>query len=145
MNFVNIDCGMMKRASFWCYINFMETGNSLNSSPPGQNGRHFADGIFRCIFVNEKFCILIKSSLKSDWQYSSSGSDNGLAPHRRQAIIWTNADLIHWRIYAALGRDELINCGPVMPYELWSIFGQVMTYCLTAPSHNLIQCWFFVN
>ena len=25
----------------------------------------------------------------------------------RQAIIWTNADPIHWRIYAALGGDEL--------------------------------------
>ena len=25
----------------------------------------------------------------------------------RQAIIWTNADSIHWRIYAALGRDDL--------------------------------------
>ena len=25
-----------------------------------------------------------------------------------QAIIWTNADPIHWRIYAALGGDELI-------------------------------------
>ena len=22
--------------------------------------------------------------------------DNGLAPNRRQAIIWTNADPIHW-------------------------------------------------
>ena len=31
--------------------------------PPGQNGRHFADGIFICIFMNEKFCILIKISL----------------------------------------------------------------------------------
>ena len=30
---------------------------------PGQNGRHFADNIFRCIFMNEKFCILIKISL----------------------------------------------------------------------------------
>ena len=35
------------------------------------------------------------------------GLDNGLAPNRRQAIIWTNADMIHWRIYAALGGDEL--------------------------------------
>ena len=35
-----------------------------NSSPPGQNGRHFADDIFGCIFMNEKFCILIKISLK---------------------------------------------------------------------------------
>ena len=37
---------------------------AFNSSTPGQNGRHFADDIFRCIFVNEKFCILIKTSLK---------------------------------------------------------------------------------
>ena len=36
----------------------------FNSSPPGQNGRHFAGDIFRCIFVNEKFCILIKIPLK---------------------------------------------------------------------------------
>ena len=37
---------------------------SFNSSPPGQNDRHFADNIFRCIFMKEKFCILIKISLK---------------------------------------------------------------------------------
>ena len=35
----------------------------LNSSP-GQNGCHFTDNIFRCIFVNENFCFLIKSSIK---------------------------------------------------------------------------------
>ena len=35
----------------------------FNSSPPGQNGRHFADDIFRCIFVYEQFDILIKISL----------------------------------------------------------------------------------
>ena len=31
------------------------------------------------------------------------GSGNGSAPNRRQAITWTNADLVHRRIYAALG------------------------------------------
>ena len=36
----------------------------FKSFPPGQNGRHFADDVFRCIFVNEKFCTLIKISLK---------------------------------------------------------------------------------
>ena len=36
----------------------------INSSPPGQNGRHFADYIFGCIFINKKFYILIKISLK---------------------------------------------------------------------------------
>ena len=35
------------------------------------------------------------------------GLDNGLAPNRLQAIIWTIADPIHWHIYAALGGDEL--------------------------------------
>ena len=28
-------------------------------------------------------------------------------PNRHQAIIWTNADPVHRRIYAALGGDEL--------------------------------------
>ena len=37
---------------------------TFNSSPPERNGRHFADDIFRCIFVNEKFCLLIQIPLK---------------------------------------------------------------------------------
>ena len=36
----------------------------INSSPPGQNGCLFADDVFRCIFLNEKICILIKNSPK---------------------------------------------------------------------------------
>ena len=36
----------------------------INLSPPGQDGCHFADDIFRCIFMNETFCILIKISLE---------------------------------------------------------------------------------
>ena len=38
--------------------------DKINSSPPEQNGRHFTDDIFMCIFLNEKFCISIKISLK---------------------------------------------------------------------------------
>ena len=41
--------------------------------------------------------------------YRSINLDNGLQPSRRQAIIRTNADPIHWRIYAALGGEELIS------------------------------------
>ena len=53
-------------------------------------------------FMNEKFCISIQISLKF---VPKDPIDNNpaLAPNRRQAIIWTNADRIHWRIYAALG------------------------------------------
>ena len=46
----------------------------INSSSPGQNDRLFADGIFRCVSVNQMF-----------WLMSP----------------------VHWRIYAALGGDEL--------------------------------------
>ena len=38
--------------------------NELLTSSPGSNGRHFKDDIFRCIFTNKNFCILIKISLK---------------------------------------------------------------------------------
>ena len=65
--------------------------------------------IFSCILVDEIFYVLIKISLKfvSNWQWPNIGLDIGLAPNRRQAITWTNTDPIHWRIYAALGGDEL--------------------------------------
>ena len=36
----------------------------INSLRPRQDGRHFADDIFMCIFFNENCCILIKFSLK---------------------------------------------------------------------------------
>ena len=35
----------------------------LNSSPPGQNGRHFADDIFNHTFLNENVRISIQISL----------------------------------------------------------------------------------
>ena len=41
------------------------------------------------------------------------GLDNGLALNRWQAIIWTNADPIPWRIYAALAGDEYTHLAPV--------------------------------
>ena len=44
--------------------------------------------------------------------------------NRRQAITWTNADLIHWHIYAALGGDELN----------WNILGKLGQYhCCWCP------------
>ena len=76
----------------------------IKSSPPSQNGRHFADDIFKCIFMNGKFCFSIPISLK----FVPKGSiDNKSA--LVQAITWTNADPVHGCIYAALGGDELMS------------------------------------
>ena len=94
------------------YNRLRHVTSSLNPSPHGQDGRHFADNSFRYNFVNEKLGILIKISLKFVPNHSI---DNNPAlvkmmawrENRRQAIIWTDADQIHWHIYAALGGDEL--------------------------------------
>ena len=32
-----------------------------------------------------------------------------MAPKMRQVVIWTNADSIHWRIYATLEGDEFMT------------------------------------
>ena len=77
----------------------------LTPPPPhsGQNGRHFTDDIFKRIFFEFHWSLFPRVQLTKP----GIGLGNGLAPKRRQAITWTNADLIHWRIYAALGEDEL--------------------------------------
>ena len=38
--------------------------DDVNTLRPVQNGRHFADDIFKCIFLNESASIAIKISLK---------------------------------------------------------------------------------
>ena len=43
---------------------YNSSGNALNTLRPRQNGRHFADDIFKCIFLNENVLISIKISLK---------------------------------------------------------------------------------
>ena len=59
-----------KRCSWWHHSKWLTRSgeislhHSVNSSPPGQNGRHFPDNIFKSIFINEKYCILIQISLK---------------------------------------------------------------------------------
>ena len=78
----------------------------------GQNGRHFADDVFKCICMNEKFCVsnrillkfIPKCPIDNEWEFDPG---NGLAPNRRQAITWTNAGPVYWRIYVSLGGDEL--------------------------------------
>ena len=39
---------------------FYNSSHCINSPPSGQNGHHFPDDIFRCVFVNEKFVFWLK-------------------------------------------------------------------------------------
>ena len=55
---------------------------------------HYTDDIFKWFFFKLKmyeFRLRFHYFfLRVHWQYFSIGSDNGLGPARRQAIIWTN-------------------------------------------------------
>ena len=46
-------------------------------------------------------------SLGFSWQYGIIGSDNGLAPVRRQDIILASHGLAYWCMFASLGLNEL--------------------------------------
>ena len=43
----------------------------------------------------------------SNWQYDSIGSDDGLAPNRRQNIVWTNDGMFCWRMYISWWRHQI--------------------------------------
>ena len=87
--------------------NFRPISEMLNTLR--QNCHHFADDIFKCIsfqvhflewkLLNFKGNFTEIFSLGFNWQYGSIGSNNALAPNRRQVIIWTNDDLGYWRAY----------------------------------------------
>ena len=96
------------------FVAYSTTRSSLleslvNSSPPWEDGRHLDRRHFQMHFLEWKWNnydsnVIETCPNESNWQYASIGSGNRLAPIRPQAIIWTNADPIHWRIYATLGR-----------------------------------------
>ena len=60
------------------------------------------------------------------------GSDNGLAPTRRQAIIWTNGGLVYWRIYASLGLNELKSQYNNCKYFPWMLIFKMSAILLWA-------------
>ena len=77
--------------------------------PLGQNGRHFADDIFKCIFMND---------FDSNFTVVPTGpTDNKSA--LVQAMAWRRtitlniADPIRWRIYAEPWGDELNLASPI--------------------------------
>ena len=58
----------------------------VNTLRPRQNGHHFADDIFKCIFIYEKFCILLWISMK----FVPKGSFNNI-PALVQIMAWRRA------------------------------------------------------
>ena len=108
-----------------CEFNVWISHPYLTQSPPGQNGRHFADDVSICIFMNEKLCIWIRISLK----FAPKGSIGNKPPGTYQATghYLNQCYVIHWRSYVALVWDELrriLWCqtvGMYGPWECWKM------------------------
>ena len=85
--------------------NYHECLLSFNILRARQNGHHFPDDIFKCIFLNENVWILVKISLK----FVPKGPINNI-PALVQIMTSHNLSqwwLVCWRIYASLGLSEL--------------------------------------
>ena len=85
-----------------------------------KNGHHFADDIFKCTFMNEKFCILIQISMKL--------IPKGLI-HNKSTLVGAKQVTshylnqwwpVHWLIYLTLGRNELITPGALIVHQIKS-------------------------
>ena len=80
------------------HVTYSTEPYAVNTLRPKQNGPHFPDDIFKCFVFTENVRNPIKMSLKFVPKgpiniipaLTIIGSDNGLWPGRRQAIIWTN-------------------------------------------------------
>ena len=59
----NFGTGVLRCSTFWRMGSCLEN-RVLNTLRPRQNGRCFADDIFKCIFLNENVWIPIEISLK---------------------------------------------------------------------------------
>ena len=125
------------------------TQDWFDSSPPNKNGRHFPDDIFKCIFMNETFCILIRISLK----FVPKGAINNI-PALVQIMGWRRTgakplseamltQFIDAYIYICGARGRWVNTlapdDTMWRHRTWSASVQLMACCPTAPSHYLNQ------
>ena len=97
-------------------------------SPSRQNSHHFADDRFKCIFMNEKWCILIRISLK----FVPKGPIDNVSA-LVQVMAWCRAggkplpEPVLTQ-YAALGGEELIPTEHIF-YHLSFEINSMMINC----------------
>ena len=101
----------------------------LNTLRQRQNGRHFADNIFKCIFLNENFWIPIKISLK----FVPKGQINKI-PALVQIMVWRRPG------NKPLSEPMVVS----LPTHICVIRPQwvkVMAWCPQTTNHYLNQSW----
>ena len=94
----------------------------------GENGRHSADSILECIFLNKNYCILIQISLKFIPKCPINNKPAlvqiiGLVANRQKAIIWTNNGLVYWCWYW-ISWPQLMSTTFIFDYSLFFLKGR---------------------
>ena len=128
---------------------------ALNS--PGQNGRHFPDDIFKCIFLNENVWISIKISL----MFVPKGPINNIpvlawtmAWHRPGDKPLSKPQMVSILAHICVTQPLWVNSGPTMAktYEAWLLsslsalrvpFNKLVAkiqQCTNPISHNASFC-----
>ena len=122
----------------------------FNTLRPRQNGRHFPEDIFKCIFLNESIWILI--SLK----FVPKCPINNI-PALVQITAWRRPGdkplsepmLVCLLTHICVTQPQWVNSlrpsDTIWRHRSGSTLAQVMACCLTAPSHYLNQWWLIIN
>ena len=107
----------------------------FNTLRPRQNGRHFADDIFKRIFLIENVKIPIKNSLKFVRE-GSFNNNSALA----QIMAWRRPDdkplsepmMVRLPTHICVTRPQWVNCDSHIwfsPAGLWLILDMIITLC----------------
>ena len=82
----------------------------VNTLKPRRNRRHFADDIFKCVFLNENVLISVKLSLK----FIPMGPVNNI-PSLVQMMAWCRLGVkpLSEAMMISLPRLQCVNVGPV--------------------------------
>ena len=111
----------------------------LKTLKPRQNGRHFADDILKCTFLNENVWISIKRL-----KFVPKGRIKNTPAFFQKWLGTDQWRLVYWRIYASLGLNE-INGSVCL--ELESAAGRVVLlqqYIWTQWSSRREVSWSYV-
>ena len=78
--------------------------------------------------------------MTNHWQYSSIGLDNGLAPSRRQAIIWPNDDYIP-DTYICVTRPQWVEPASGAKVINYRQYGSEQKYSALSIFEELTEYW----
>ena len=118
----------------------------VNTLKPRPNRRHFADDIFKCIFLNQNVWIPIKVSMK----FVPKGPINNI-PALVQIMAWrppgdkplSEPMMVSLTTHICVTWPQWVNS--ILHSRFEYTLDQLMACCLMAPRHYLNQCYLIVN